>query len=156
VLAPRGVKVVQRVRVEYRWTSLLLAVGPLGGALRWAWLARLRQGALRPILAEWRLDGVVGDRAPSHRGKQLAELATRRVYRPPYSPELNPAERVFAELRREVEGLVDETLAAKQAAAERLLRELAADPQRGKRLGGWDWLQQALTSLPEPPSHAAD
>jgi hypothetical protein len=33
VLAPRGVQVVQRVQVEYRWRCLLLAVAPLTGEI---------------------------------------------------------------------------------------------------------------------------
>lgn len=68
-----------------------------------------------------------------------------------YSPELNPAERIFEELRRAVEGIIYETLEAKKQAVESELRQLAADPQRVKRLVGWDWLCAALNSLPGKP-----
>ncbi len=43
MLAPRGVKVVQRLQLRYEWSYLLLGVNPVTGGLRWAWIARLRQ-----------------------------------------------------------------------------------------------------------------
>jgi transposase len=46
------------------------------------------------------VQGVVGDHAAFHKAKVVGEVGLRRIYRPPYSPELNPAERVFAEVRR--------------------------------------------------------
>ncbi len=107
VLAPCGVKVPQALQLRYAWRYLLLAVDPAAGTLRWTWLERLTQDHLRPVLEEWRLDGVVWDGAGAHRGKRLRDLPTRRIFLPPYAPELNPAERVFEEIRR-VEGRVYE------------------------------------------------
>jgi hypothetical protein len=43
---------------------------------------------------------------------------------------LNPAERVFEELRREVEGRVYETIEKKIAAVGQALKDLAASPER--------------------------
>lgn len=89
------------------------------------------------------------DRAPSHRAKILGDLPTARVFLPSYSPELNPAERVFEEVRRRVEGKVFyEDLGAKRREAESYLRELRAAPERVKSLCGWGWLRGALESLP--------
>ncbi len=95
MLAPKGVKVRQRVQIRYEWAYLLLGVDPLAGALRWQWLARMRQEQLRPVLEAWALDGVVWDRAGAHRGKRVQELALERVFLPPYSPELNAIEPTF-------------------------------------------------------------
>ncbi len=74
---------------------------------------------------------------------------------PPYSPELNPAERLFEEVRRRVEGEVYATLADKVDAVEAFLRELDADPARVRRLCGWDWLTAALGGLADPDQKAA-
>jgi len=153
VLAPRGVKVVQRVQIEYRWRWLLLAVDPLAGSLRWSWLERFRQEHLKPVLADWAAAAVVWDGAGPHRGKELRALPGARVGLPPYAPELNPAERVFEEVRRRVEGKVYVDLDAKQAEVDALLEELAADPERVKRLGGWGWIVAAHDALP-PPAEA--
>jgi len=65
---------------------------------------------------------------------------------PPYSPELNPAERVFEELRRAVEGRVWGTVEAKVAAVDRLLQDLARSP-----LAGWVCIRAALSNLPLQP-----
>lgn len=148
VLAPRGVKIVQRVQIEYRWRYLLVAVEPRTGVLQWEWLERFRQDQLKPVLAAWGLDAIIWDGAGAHRGKQLAELPTLRIFLPPYSPELNPVERILEEIRRRVEGRVYDTLEAKQAAVEAYLQELAADPERVQRLCGWDWLLAALDQVP--------
>jgi hypothetical protein len=142
------VKVVQPLQVEYRWRYLVLAVAPLTGRLRWAWIERMRQADLLPTLETWNPACLVWDGAPSHRGKQVAALTLQRIPLPAYAPELNPAERVFEEIRRRVEGVVYESLAAKQAVAETYLQELAQDPARVKRLCAWSWIAEALTGLP--------
>lgn len=146
VLAPAGAVIRQALQLRYAWRYLLLAVDPLSGALRWAWLERLGQDHLRPVLQEWHLDALLWDGAGPHRGKRLHDLPTTRLFLPPYSPELNPVERVFEEIRRRVEGQVYATLDAKQAAVEAYLQELAAAPARVRQLCAWSWLTEALTS----------
>lgn len=148
VLAPKGVKVVQRLQLRYEWSYLVLAVSPLTGEIRWEWIERMKKEQLLPVLERWDLEAVVWDRAPSHRAKSLSELPTTRVFLPSYSPELNPAERVFEEVRRRVEGGVYEDLEAKRREAESYLEELRAEPERVRSLCGWGWLREALESLP--------
>jgi hypothetical protein len=148
VLAPRGVKVSQRLQLTYAWAYLLLAVDPRAGTLRWRWPARCRAEPIRAALADWAPDAVVWDGHGAHRARVLADLPTQRVRLPPDSPECNPAERVFQELRRRLEGRAYASLADKQAVAEAYLRELAADPARIRQLCGWDWLLAALDALP--------
>ena len=41
------------------------------------------------------LDGLVWDNAPSHRDDEVTDLDLAFVGLPAYSPELNPAERLF-------------------------------------------------------------
>jgi hypothetical protein len=148
VLAPRGVKVVQRLQLTYRWAYLLLAVDPRRGALRWRWLERCRAEPIKAALAEWAPDAVVWDGHGAHTAKLLADLPLARVRLPPYSPELNPAERIVEEIRRRVEGRTYATLADKRVVADAYLAALAADPARVKQLCGWDWLTAALDALP--------
>jgi transposase len=148
VLAPTGVKVTQPVQLEYEWSYLLLGVEPLAGALRWEWIARMKQEHVKPVLERWRLDCVVWDGAPAHKGKSLRTLSTRRLVLPPYSPELNPAERVFEEVRRHVEGKGYASLRAKQDEVEQYLHQLQADRERVKRLCCWEWVREALEALP--------
>jgi hypothetical protein len=152
VLAPRGVDVRQRLQLRYEWAYLLLAVDPRAGTLRWRWLDRPRAAPIKEVLAAWALDAVVWDGAGAHRARLLADLTTARVRLPPYSPELNPAERVFEEVRRRTAGRVYDSVADKQAIAQAYLANLAADPDRVRRLCGWDWLTAALNGLPTSTS----
>ena len=92
------------MQLRYEWSYLILAVSPLSGEIKWEWIERMRQEYIRPVLERWTLEAVVWDKAPSHRAKSLADLGTSRVFLPSYSPELNPAERVFEEVRSRVEG----------------------------------------------------
>jgi DDE superfamily endonuclease len=148
VLAPRGVKVTQRLQLTYHWAYLLLAVDPRAGTLRWRWLERCRAGPIRDTLAVWAPSAIIWDGHGAHRAKLLADLPTTRVRLPPYSPELNPAERVFEEIRRRTEGRLYDTVADKQARTEAYLADLAADPARVRHLCGWSWLTAALDALP--------
>ena len=155
VLAPRGVKVVQRLQLRYQWASLLLAVDPRAGTLRWRWLERCRAEPITQALAEWAPEAVLWDGHGAHTATLLTDLPVARVRLPPYSPELNPAERVFEEVRRRVEGRTYDAVADKQARADVYLATLAADPDRVRQRCGWDWFTNALdalpTSLPPPP-----
>lgn len=67
---------------------------------------------------------------------------------PPYSPELNPAERVFEEVRRWTEGKVYPSLEDKVAAVAAYLTELESNPGRVRGLAGWDWIEDAIQTLP--------
>lgn len=147
----RGVKLVQKVQIVFAWRYLVLGVNVVTGALKWAWVERVSQTHLIPVVQRWAPDAVVWDSAPSHKAKKVAELDCARVFLPAYAPELNPPERIFEELRREVEGVVYPSLQAKVAAVDRCLRQLAADKARVKRLIGWDWIRDAFAALPASP-----
>ncbi len=135
-------------QIVFRWSCLVLAVDVIRGELHWAWSQGMNQQKLVPIFEQWPMDGVVWDGAPSHRGKLMGEVGFARIFLPAYSPELNPAERIFEEVRRHVEGVVYPSLKAKKTAIDHLLRQLRADKPRLKRLIRWDWIKQVLERLP--------
>ncbi len=148
--APRGVKIVQPVEYKYEWTYLNLAVNGLSGQLAWSWTENMKAASIAPVIQAWSAHGVqviVWDRARGHRGPCYDDVKVHRIEQPPYSPELNPAERVFEYLRARIEGEVYGTIAAKQEAVEAKLQQLAADPERVKSLAGWDWIHRSLAEL---------
>ena len=150
VWAPRGVKIEQAVECTYEWAYLNLAVNGLEGRITWDWTANMKAAAIAPVVRSWAEQGVeiiVWDRAPGHRGAACAGVPVKRIEQPPYSPQLNPAERIFEYLRERVEGRVYETLAAKQEAVEAELQWLAANPERVKGLAGWDWIRESFEAL---------
>ena len=85
------------------------------------------------------------DGAKGHGGAEYDPVDVVRIQQPPYSPELQPAERIFQYLRARVEGIVYGTLAAKKEAVESELRKLAACPEAVKSLTYWDWIEETLT-----------
>lgn len=150
VWAPRGVKVVQAVEYVRAWAYLNLAVNGVTGQVRWAWTEDMKGTSIAPVVKAWGEAGVevlVWDRARGHRGPAYAEVQVKRIEQPAYSPELNPAERIFEYLRSKVEGVVYGTLAAKKRALEAELEKLAAAPDKVRSLAGWDWIRQSVAHL---------
>ena len=137
------------MRFVWRWLYLCVEAGT--GTLRWHWHTDMKKESMANALEAWQaeqVDTVVWDNAPSHKAKVLRDVGPTLSFLPPYSPELNPAERVFEEVRRHVEGRIWESIEAKQEAVEAFLTTLAADAARVKRLAGWHWIQEAVASLP--------
>lgn len=150
VWAPRGVKVEQLLEYQREWAYLNLGVNGLTGELRWGWTETMKSEAIASVVQEWGTKGVKAvawDRARSHRGSAYQHVEVKRIEQPAYSPELNPAERIFEYLRSKVEGKVYRTLAEKQESIEAELRELTANPEKVKSLAGWDWIRQSLAGL---------
>jgi hypothetical protein len=155
----RGVKVRQRLQLRYDWWYLFAAVDGQAGTVSWTWLDSMKATDLVPLMEALRtnapLDALVWDGASSHRDDAVRAVGVPLIGLPPYSPELNPAERLFEEVRRRVEGHVYATLADKVAAVNTFLDELDADPARIRHLCGWDWITAAIASLPQPLENAA-
>jgi hypothetical protein len=147
----RGVKVHQRLQLSYKWSYLFLVVDGQAGRLHWCWLDSMAGdellAAVGGLQQETEIGALVWDGAPSHRDGAVSALGLPLIGLPPYSPELNPAERVFEEVRRWVEGKLYPTLADKVAAVEEFLTKLDSDPARIRSLAGWDWITAAL---PQP------
>jgi hypothetical protein len=114
VWGKRGVKERQCLRLASAWRSHFPAVDRQAGRLCWCWLPALTaidvRGAIRG-LQSFGLAALVWDRAATHRDQGTRALGLPLVEQPPASPEPNPAERVFEELRREVVGKINPTLA---------------------------------------------
>jgi hypothetical protein len=155
----RGTKVRQHLQLKYEWRYLFAAVDGQSGRVWWNWVPSMKAEALWPTIVGLQamavLEGLVWDNAPSHRDDDITDLDLAFVGLPPYSPELNPAERLFEEIRRHVEGRVYATLDAKVADVQAFLEDLDADPPRVRRLCGWDWITTAIASLPVPLENAA-
>jgi len=155
----RGVKVRQRLQLKYDWRYLFAAVDGQAGRIWWNWVPSMKAEALWPTVAGIQemdiLDALVWDNAPSHRDDEITDLDLAFVGLPPYSPELNPAERLFEEIRRRFEGRIYATLDDKAAEVQAFLEELDADPPRIRRLCGWTWINAAITALPESLANAA-
>ena len=94
------------------------------------------------------MGGLVWDHVAFHRYRAVREVGLKRIYQPPYSPEVKPAERVFEEVRRYVEGRVNGSIEAKKAALEEVLRRVEAE-ERLSTLVGWTYIREAFQALPK-------
>jgi transposase len=146
----RGVKIIQQVQIEFAWEYLVLVVDVVQCEIRWDWAKRMNQTNLLPIFKHWLPDAIIWDGASAHRGKAMGEVGFQAISLPPYSPELNPCERVFEWLRGHIEGEVYATLQHKRCEIERHLRRLNADKGHLKSLIGWQWIQVAFALTPNP------
>jgi hypothetical protein len=150
VWASVGVKVVQLLEYKHEWLYLNLAVNGLTGGILWDWTTNMKAVSIAPVVQGWSAQGVaalVWDRARGHRGPAYEDSPVKRIEQPPYSPELNPAERVFEYLRSRIEGVVYGTLANQQQAVECELQELAHNPDAVKSMAGWQWIHDAISVL---------
>ena len=85
---------------------------------------------------------LVWDNAPCHRPLMHREIPGLIVlFLPPYSPELNPAERFFGELRKVTANRIWKTLDEQEQAIEERVRILADDTKAMKRLVGYRWIR---------------
>ena len=94
------------------------------------------------------MKALVWDGARGHRGEKVRNVGLATIIQPAYSPELNPVERVFEEVRRWVEGKVYGSIEEKMEAVEAYLSELGSDPGRVRSLTAWDWIEHATRNLP--------
>ena len=86
---------------------------------------------------------LVWDNAPCHRPKLHREIPGLIVlFLPPYSPELNPTERFFEELRKATACHIFKTIEEQEEVIETRLKTLADDTDGMKQLVGYGWIKR--------------
>lgn len=89
------------------------------------------------------------DRAGAHRNKSVAWPAgIEAMPLPAYSPELNPAERLFEELRARLSNDIFETVEAIEEALTETLRPFWEVPKGLVRLTGYGWWIENISNMP--------
>lgn len=152
VWAPRGMAVRQPVQQVRAYQYLHLAVATQTGQLWWRWEPRMHGAAVLAAVQQWHAAGVgavIWDNAGSHQDFLVQASGLAFIGLPAYAPELNPAERLFRELRRVCEGRPYATLAEKIAVVEQELLVWAAAPDRVKALCHWEWIEEAMSCFTE-------
>ena len=120
----------------------------------WSWIESMKSVAIAEAVDGLKhhsdIEALVWDGARGHRSEVVRSVGLPTIVQPPYSPELNPAERVFQEVRRWVEGKVYESIEEKVKAVDAYLSELESDPERVRSLAAWDWIEDNVKRLPAP------
>lgn len=145
-------RIRQRVQRRRKYRSLFLTVDVRSGRIWYCWLESMKGeefcGVVRGIERAGVLDALVWDGAPGHRDARVDGIGVPLIALPPYSPELNPAERLFQAIRAEIEGEVYIDLDAKCARVNGILARWDAHPEQVQALVGWHWILDALEQLP--------
>ena len=100
-----------------------------------------KQYADIPVVLVW-------DNAPCHRIKIHREIPGMIVlFLPPYSPELNPAERFFGEVRKSTANRLFSTIEEQEEVIGNFVKTLSEDTEKMKRLLGYDWIQKQMEGV---------
>jgi transposase len=98
------------------------------------------------FVGEQTLVRLITDGAAAHRSTRLKvgeELTIEHL--PPYSPELNPVERLFKELRQPLKNRVFESFEAVEEAVIKAIEPFINDGSRVKKLTFYGWLHTTPT-----------
>jgi len=86
---------------------------------------------------------MVYDNAPSHRPKIVRSRENITcIFLPPYSPELNPTERFFEEIRKSTANQIFATLDDQEKIIEKAVKTLSLNEERMKQLVGYEWIKR--------------
>lgn len=146
--APAPLRPVVRVALVREYTYAYAAVSPQDGALDWMLTAKmdtLNMSAFLDHVSQRHVDDyivMVLDGASSHRSHDLCIPGNMALVRlPSYSPELNPAERLWEEIReKEFANRVFDSLGEAIAQAALGLKRLELMPDGLQSLTGWPWI----------------
>lgn len=88
---------------------------------------------------------IIFDNAPSHRPKIVRERKRITfVFLPPYSPELNPTERFFEEIRKSTANMIFKDLDEQEKVIEEAVKKLSLDENKMKQLIGYEWIREQM------------
>ena len=151
VWAPKGVRPVVRVRPRYAWVWVYGFVEPATGRTEWLLLPRVNQALFELALAHCaRAVGagpakrvvLVLDQAGGHTARDLrVPEGLHLVYLPAYSPELQPAERLWPRCNAGLANTLFATIEALEETLARWLRQVADEVVRD--LTDYHWWPQA-------------
>ena len=154
---PCGTRPPWRHEDRYLWLWLYAAVEPTTGEAFVLFLPRTDSACLQIFLDAFQCHcapgadekiAVVLDGSGSHTGARVHWPAgLQRLPLPPLSPELNPAERWFEELRAALANRVFETLADLETALVAALRPYWEEPKRLVRLLAYPWWREAVEHI---------
>lgn len=140
-----------KMNIGYEYGYLYAAINPSSGRVFGLILPSMRVESMKIFIREFRQwleeNGEVEsntllilDGAGAHRSERVSYGEMEKEVLPPYSPELNPVERFFQELRRELKNKVYESYEKVEKAVEELFKRYLAKPEAVKKLTNFHWL----------------
>lgn len=145
-----GKRVIIKNQMEFANAYLYSAINPIDGetvhllgfkainsATTYKFLEELKKlKANKQIIVIW-------DNAPFHRLKALTEIEDISIlFLPAYSPQLNPVERLFEELRRATANRIFKSLKEQEQIIKTKLLDYLNNKEAVKRLCSYDWIER--------------
>lgn len=140
-----GLRPEGRQKIGYEYLYLYVSIKVFTGEIFAMFLPRLNKECFNVFAAERaksleRKTLMVADGATAHR---LEDERIELVKLPPYAPELNPVERFFEELRRELEYCVFEDLDEAESYITIKLQKYFEQPERVRKLTLYPYIKYA-------------
>lgn len=147
---PPGKRAVGRQKIGYEYAYLYVSVKPFTGEVFALILPHLNKECFG-IFADLRgrkLERktlMVVDGATAHRLDEDGLIEVTKI--PPYSPELNPVERFFQELRRKLKFRVFETIEQAEEYISEKLQEFIKDKERVRKLTLYPYISNMHSAI---------
>jgi len=146
--APAPLRPVVFNGYERQFTYVYGSVSPLQGDLDWSLTQKMNTAQMTAFLSQvsqahpQEFIVMVVDGASSHKARDLIVPENVRLIRlPGYSPELNPQEHIWDEVREKAfPNLVLDQMALVVERLQGGLSRLAADADRIRRIAAWPWI----------------
>jgi len=143
-----GARTVYQNQQEFSNRYLYTAIDPIAGEsfhlMDFDDAATLQTDTFLSALQERYPDDhlvIVWDRAPFHKPKSLRKKSMTILFLPSYSPQLNPVERFFGEMRKfTANKIFREGMQALSKTVEDGVLKLSKDKEAIKRLTGYRWI----------------
>ena len=142
---PTGVRPKGSIKIGYQWGYLYAAVNPKEGLLQ-AWLMPdMQQNTFQCFMDDFSKNTeadslLILDGAPAHRSKLNLPEKLCLMFLPAYSPELNPVERLFQELRKALSNQIFDSLQQVEEVLTNALRPYFSQPEKLKQLSLYPWM----------------
>jgi transposase len=147
---PVGKRVAIPKQMEFDWGYLWAEIDPLAGELNVWLLPEMNGDTMSKVVArmpeKWGNNfTLVWDNAKAHKSaaKRLPD-GMSVISLPPYSPELNPVERFFQELRRKIANRIFSSLQELEDALVEAAKEYCEDKEKIRQLCGYPWILEQL------------
>jgi len=146
--APKGIRPVCKKQIVREYTYAYIGVSPSDGRLDSLILPNMHVPTMKIFLEEIssRYPNeyvlMVFDGAPCHRSEELNVPENMQIVRiPPYSPECNPCENMFDEMREKFfPNLVFDSMDAVEDQMILALNSLQDNPKNIQSIAGWNWI----------------
>ncbi len=143
---PKGVKQIGNQHIGYDYGYLSVALNPLTGDVKMLILPNMTGASFQVFLDEFAKDLkaesiLITDGATAHRSQKLKlDEKIKLELLPAYSPQLNPVERFFREIRRRLKNQVFTTYGEVEKAVIEIAKPFMKAKEAIKKLTCYDWL----------------